>query len=104
MHSTLSRSVLSAAIVAMLAAGLAAQQMAPTQSRGTQGEGPFDRMVIRGITVIDGTGAPPRGPIDVVVEQNRIPEVASVGFPKVPINRSAGRPRAPRRSTAPGST
>ena len=80
------RSVLSAALVAVLGAGLAAQQMAPTSPRGSQGEGPFDRMVIRGITVIDGTGAQPRGPIDLVVEQNRITEVASVGFPQVPIN------------------
>ena len=80
------RSVLSAALVAVLGAGLAAQQMAPTPPRGSQGEGPFDRMVIRGITVIDGTGAQPRGPIDLVVEQNRITEVASVGFPQVPIN------------------
>ena len=80
------RSVLSAALVAVLGAGLAAQQMAPTPPRGSQGEGPFDRMVIRGITVIDGTGAQPRGPIDIVVEQNRITEVASVGFPQVGIN------------------
>ena len=80
------RSVLSAALVAVLGAGLAAQQMAPTPPRGSQGEGPFERMVIRGITVIDGTGAQPRGPIDLVVEQNRITEVASVGFPQVAIN------------------
>jgi imidazolonepropionase-like amidohydrolase len=84
------RSVFSAALVAVLGAGLAAQQMAqqmaPTPPRGSQGEGPFDRMVIRGITVIDGTGAQARGPIDLVVEQNRITEVASVGFPQVAIN------------------
>jgi imidazolonepropionase-like amidohydrolase len=86
--SRLSRAVLSAAFIAALGAGLAAQQMQmqPTQPRGSQGEGPFDRMVIRGITVIDGTGAQPRGPIDLVVEQNRITEVVSVGFPQVAIN------------------
>lgn len=65
---------------------LSAQQMQPTPNRKAgEGEGPFDRMVIRGITVIDGTGAPPRGPMDVVVEGGVIKEVASVGFPKVPI-------------------
>ncbi|MCA1585142.1 MAG: amidohydrolase [Acidobacteria bacterium] len=53
--------------------------------RAGEGDGPHDRLVIRGITVIDGTGAPPRGPMDIVVEQDRIREVASVGFPKVPV-------------------
>ena len=48
-------------------------------------------MVIRGITVIDGTGAPPRGPMDIVVQNNRITEVSSVGFPGVPMN-ERGRP------------
>jgi len=56
-----------------------------------EGEGPFDRMVIRGITMIDGTGAPPRGPVDIVVEKNRIAEVRSVGTPNVQIPEQ-GRP------------
>ena len=59
--------------------------------RAGEGDGPFDRMVIRGITMIDGTGAPPRGPVDVVVEKNRIAEIRSVGTPGVPI-RGQGRP------------
>ena len=37
-----------------------------------EGEGPFERLIIRNATVIDGTGAPPRGPLDIVVEGNRI--------------------------------
>jgi hypothetical protein len=85
-RSTRLRSLLSAAFVAALGVGLAAQQMTPTQPRGNQGEGPFDRLVIRGVTMIDGTGAQPRGPMDIVVEQNRIIEVASVGFPQVAID------------------
>ena len=37
-------------------------------SRGPdEGKGPFKTLVIRGVMVIDGTGAPPRGPMDVVV-------------------------------------
>src|SRR5438445_2465938 len=56
-----------------------------------EGEGPFDRMVIRGITMIDGTGAPPRGPVDIVVQNNRIAEVRSVGAPGVAIP-ERGRP------------
>src|SRR4051794_27334037 len=51
-----------------------------------EGEGPFNRMVIRGITMIDGTGAPPQGPVDIVVEGNRIREIKSVGFPKMKID------------------
>lgn len=67
-------------------------QMQPTTRRGPdEGEGPFRRLVIRGATVIDGTGAPPRGPMDIVVEGDRIVEVRSVGFPGVPI-RERGRP------------
>ena len=44
-----------------------------------EGEGPFERLVIRNATVIDGTGAPPRGPVDIVVERNRITSVVAVG-------------------------
>ena len=36
------------------------------------GEGPFDQLIIRGVTLINGDGAPPRGPIDIVVENNKI--------------------------------
>jgi imidazolonepropionase-like amidohydrolase len=59
---------------------------APTPDRRPgEGEGPFDRLVIRGATVIDGTGAPPQGPVDIVIERNRILQVRSVGFPGVPL-------------------
>ena len=53
--------------------------------RPDEGKGPFHRLVIRGATLIDGTGAPPLGPVDIVVEQDRIVRIASVGYPKVPI-------------------
>ncbi len=52
----------------------------------TEGEGPFERLIIRGATMIDGTGAPPRSPVDIVVEGNRIVRVASVGAPHLEIN------------------
>ena len=57
-----------------------------------EGEGPFTRLIIRGVILIDGSGAPPRGPVDIVVEGNRITDVANVGIPGVPID-SARRPR-----------
>lgn len=50
-----------------------------------EGEGPFDRLILRGATLIDGTGSPPIGPMDIVIEGNRIVEVRSVGYPGVPI-------------------
>jgi len=57
---------------------------APDRRPG-EGEGPFERLIIRGATVVDGTGAPPQGPIDIVIEGNRIVEVQSVGAPGVPM-------------------
>ena len=63
---------------------------APDRKAG-DGEGPFPRLVIRGATLVDGTGGPPVGPVDVVVERNRITQVAMVGFPGLKID-SAGRP------------
>ncbi len=44
-----------------------------------RGEGPFRRMVLRGATVIDGTSAPPIGPVDIVVEDGRIALMKKVG-------------------------
>src|SRR5829696_8562054 len=57
--------------------------------RADEGKGPFKTLVIRGVTVIDGTGAPPAGPMDVVVSGNRITAVRSAGTPGVPMR--AGR-------------
>jgi hypothetical protein len=58
-----------------------------------EGEGPFQRLILRGATVIDGTGAPAYGPVDIVIEKNRIVNIAMVGNPGVPI-RPEGRPKA----------
>jgi hypothetical protein len=63
---------------------------APDRRQG-EGEGPFDRLVIRSVIVIDGTGAQPRGPIDIVIQRNRIAEMVNVGFPHAAID-PAGRP------------
>ena len=55
-------------------------------SNRSDGEGPYKRMVIRGATLINGTGSPPIGPVDIVIQDNRITDVRSVGYPGVPIN------------------
>src|SRR5687767_11059651 len=78
------------ALIFLLLASLASAQDEPRQPyapdrRADEGEGPFKRLIIRGVTVIDGSGAPPIGPMDVVIEGNRIKEVRSVGFPQLPI-------------------
>lgn len=57
-----------------------------------EGEGPFQRLIIRGVNLIDGYGSAPRGPVDVVVEGNRIAQIVSVGYPRVAID-EAKRPR-----------
>ena len=49
-------------------------------------EGPFEQLIIRGVTLINGNGAPPIGPVDVVVEKNIIREVSVVGYPGVEID------------------
>lgn len=51
-------------------------------------EGPFSQLIIRGVTLINGNGAPPRGPVDIVVEKNKIVNVKIVGYPGVAIDAS----------------
>ena len=64
-------------------------EKAPNRERG---EGPWPQLIIRGITLINGNGAPPRGPIDIVVENNVIKQIKVVGNPNVPIE-DEGRPK-----------
>ena len=55
-------------------------------------EGPFEQLIIRGVTLINGNGAPPIGPVDIVVEKNKIVKIAVVGYPGVEID-PARRPK-----------
>ena len=50
-----------------------------------EGNGPYTQLIIRGVMLVDGTGAPPIGPTDIVVKQNRIVQIKTVGYPGVPI-------------------
>lgn len=69
------------AVVAIVA--VAPGQAAPCPDRGpNEGEGPFKRMVIRGAIMIDGTGGPPRGPVNIVVSGNRITQIGARAVPK----------------------
>ncbi|ELR72769.1 Amidohydrolase family enzyme [Fulvivirga imtechensis AK7] len=58
-------------------------EKAPARS---EGQGPWPQLIIRGVTLINGNGAPPVGPVDIVVERNRITEVKVVGYPGVEID------------------
>ena len=55
-----------------------------------EGEGPFNQLIIRGATLINSTGAPPIGPVDIIIEENIIKNIKTVGYPGVPID-TAGR-------------
>lgn len=70
----------------LLSYGLQAQ--VPKAPDRQEGEGPWSQLIIRGATLINGTLAPPMGPVDIVVENNRIVQVQVVGYPGVPINES----------------
>ena len=72
-------------IAATAASLLASPVVAQTVSDRSLGEGPYDRLVIRGATVIDGAGAPPVGPVDIVVEGGRIAGIVPVGAPGLPV-------------------
>lgn len=78
-------------IFSILAALFLSTAITPTNAQ-TQGDGPFNQLIIRGVMLIAGDGAPPRGPIDIVVENNRITQIQIVGYPGVPINQ-ARRPK-----------
>lgn len=65
----------------------------PKAPARNEGEGPYQRLIIRGVTLIDGTGAPPFGPVDIIVEKNRITGIRGVGVPGLPIDPER-RPKA----------
>lgn len=79
---------------AMLSATLSAEpawaeprmQIVPDRPVG-EGEGPYPTLLIRGATMIDGTGAPPEGPVDIVVENNRIAAIVRGGGAKIDADR-----------------
>jgi len=55
---------------------------APARS---EGEGPFPHLFLRNAILIDGTGAPPVGPVDIVIENNRITNIQVLADPGAPL-------------------
>ncbi len=86
--SKLMPAFLALALIPVLTFG---QRQAPKAApdRGEQGDGPFERLIIRGAYMIDGTGAPPQGPVDIVIEGTRSPAFKRWAPPRSPSTTSA---------------
>jgi len=65
------------------------------QAQKDLSEGPFEQLIIRGVTLINGNGAPPTGPVDIEVVNNRIKAIKVVGYPGVAI-KASDRPQLKR--------
>lgn len=74
--------------ICLLIGNTSTAQMVDNSPPRQEGEGPWDQLIIRGVTLINGTLSPPVGPVDIVVEKNRITDVKTVGYPGVPIDES----------------
>jgi len=59
-------------------AGIQLPDPAPDRAIGA---GPFERLIIKNVMLVDGEGAPPRGPVHIVVEGDRIARIASATYP-----------------------
>lgn len=81
------------ALLVLLTPRAFAWQDGPVIPAREHGDGPYKRLVLRGAWLIDGTGAPAQGPVDIVIEDDRIAEIKVVGFPGLPID-PAERPPA----------
>lgn len=66
------------------------------------GQGPYESLVIRGATMIDGSGAPPIGPVDIVIRGGRIAAIKTVGAPGLPIDPKSRPPAGAREIDASG--
>ena len=76
-----------AAIVLSGATPAHAQAMEAVPARGPgEGAGPYPLLVIRGATLVDGTGAPPLGPVDISISGNRITAIDAAGTPGLPLS------------------
>ncbi len=57
--------------------GITQPESAPARR---EGEGPFNRLVLRNAMLIDGSGSPVQGPVNIVVEKDRITHIGHAMF------------------------
>lgn len=57
----------------------------PQAPHRDSGDGPYNRLILRGGILVNGEGAPAQGPVDIVIENDRIKRIHVVGHPGVPI-------------------
>ncbi len=84
------RMIIGVSLSIFMHAVFAAPEPAPDRDRG---EGPYQRLILRGVIMVSGEGAPPQGPVDIVIENDRITRIQSVGNPGAEIN-PENRPQA----------
>jgi imidazolonepropionase-like amidohydrolase len=75
----------SVALLALLAISFLPGQAAWTQT-APEASGPYSTLIIRNATIIDGSGAPARGPVDIVIKKNIIEQVVAAD----PVSRAKG--------------
>ncbi len=71
-------------ISSILAMGANAPAIAPLS--GEESLGRFKHLVIANAMVIDGTGAPPQGPLSIHIKNDRITEISGVGVTSMHLN------------------
>ena len=86
------RRLIAFALFAAVQPLLAATAPAPPRAEGT---GPWSQLILRGVTVVNGTGAPPFGPVDLVIEGDRIVNLVVVGNASGPLHPEARPALAP---------
>lgn len=58
------------AIVLFATIAIAAPGEKAPKRAADEGKGPYPEMILRGVNLINGEGAPMRGPVDIVVKKN----------------------------------
>ena len=80
------KTILSCLLCLVMLHSTAQIQKAPEKKEGS---GPWTQLILRGAILVNGTGAPPVGPVDIIIEQNRITGIKNVGYPGIAIKQSA---------------
>jgi len=68
--------LLSLLLLGLFAATACGQSLIPgPDRRDDEGQGPFETLLIKNAIIINGTGAPPQGPLNILIKKNRIERI-----------------------------